>query len=152
MVGGRRLLTFGNGVAAHQILYAEVDAAFLVGLAAYKDASPHLTHPKRISTVGAYVLSHAVVVNLTGNCALFLRTADRTIEACVKKTFSICCATHFHTVSVLAGEHEWALFVVHAGRRRFLAHIVDALITLEDAVFVPLALNALIIHAVRGEK
>ena len=33
-----------------------------------------------------------------------------------------------------------------------MAHIVDALITLEDAVFVFLALHALIVHAVRGEK
>ena len=33
-----------------------------------------------------------------------------------------------------------------------MAHIVDALITLEDAVFVFLALHALIVHAVRGEN
>jgi ABC-type proline/glycine betaine transport system permease subunit len=103
-------------------------------------------------SVDACILSHAVVVSLTGNCALLLQTTDRAIEACVKKALSICRATHFHTVSILTGEHEWALFVVHAGRRRFLAHIVDALITLEDAMLVFLALHALIVDAVRGEK
>ena len=145
------LLTFGNNVAAHHILHAEVDAALLVGLTAYKDAGSCLTDPKWIS-VDVVVLSHAVVVSLTGNCAHPLRTTDCAIEACVKKALSIRRATHFHTVSLLTGEHEWALFVVHAGWRRLLAHIVDALITLEEAMFVFRALHALMVHAVRGER